>query len=393
MKKVLFYLSLSVCVIVPFSNDIFVSAIPEMSQFFHTNRIPLIISIFLLGLALSQPFYGPLSDRYGRKPVLLIGLIIFTLSSLAIVLTDSFPILVAARFVQALGACSAIVSALAIIRDACKPEEIVKATAIVMALIGVCPAIAPLLGSYFTTHWGWRSNFIYMLILGVFFTFIILFSFKETIANKNMDAHKIKHIGKNYLELLQKKALLNYCITSGFSYGALFSYFALSALFIIEQFKFSIIQYGWIVALNAVAIILMSIFAPKMARKITLAKTVFIGSLVLISGGIIMAATNYFFDPTIYSFMLPMFLCTLGIGTIRPTASGGAMSESPKKIAGSAAALFNFTSFAGGAIATTIASLLARTPYRFGLFIVILGIFAAYFSAKNLKSGKVVLNE
>jgi DHA1 family bicyclomycin/chloramphenicol resistance-like MFS transporter len=130
----------------------------------------------------------------------------------------------------------------------------------------------------------------------------------------------------------------------------------------------------------------MSIYAPKMALRISLPKTVFIGALILVVGGASMAALNYFFHPTLYSFMLPMFVCTLGIGTIRPTASGGAMSEAPKKVAGSAAALFNFTSFAGGAISTAIASVWARTPYKLGIFIFILGVFAVYFSAKNTKT-------
>ena len=166
MQKKILWLCLTVVGIVPFSNDIFVSALPQIRAAFATTHSGLILSVFLAGLALAQPIYGPLSDHYGRKPILIIGLLIFLIGSALAAFSNNFTLLISGRFIQALGACSTIISALAIVRDTQSHTKLVSMIGTLMAVIGVCPAVAPLVGSYLTQYIGWRGSFYFLFLLG-----------------------------------------------------------------------------------------------------------------------------------------------------------------------------------------------------------------------------------
>lgn len=373
---IIFLIILSVCLVVPFSIDIFISGFPAMSRYFPGANVSLILSVALLGLAVAQPIYGPLLDRFGRRPVLMVGLWIYTIASAQVMLTNSFTLLLIGRVIQALGACSAIISVFAIARDSYHEEKLIKATSLIMAMIGVSPAIAPLIGSLLNTLWGWRSSFIFLFIIGVFYALLVQIFFKETLLNKNHKALVFKNIFSNYLLLAKTPGFLMYCLTSGFSYSVLFSYLSLSSLFIIEQLHFNLINYGIIVAINALAIVVVAIFAPQLAKILSLSFTIKLGLSIIFFGGFLMWGVNLYFPTNIYTFMLPMFITTIGIGLIRPTASASALQLSPRQIAGSASAFFSFVSFIAGSIATTISAKLIYHVSSFGLFIMIMAISA-----------------
>lgn len=364
---------LSVCVIVPLTNDIFISGIPAMKQVFVGNNISLVLSFSLLGLALGQLFYGPLSDRFGRKPILLTGLVVYILASAQVMTANSFAALLAGRLFQAIGACSATISALAIARDTCEHHELVGATSLIMAIMGVGPALAPLIGSFLNHTWGWRASFEFLFILGCCYFIWVAIFFKETHINKNKDALLFKNIWKNYLHLWQQPQFLRNCLTSGFSYGVLFSYIGLAPFFIIEQLHFSVLSFGIIVAINAIAIIITAAFIPTFVTRYSLQAMTRTGLATIFSGGVMMWLLNIFYAMNIYTLMIPIFFTTIGIGMIRPTASAGAMQHVQRNLAGSAASLFNLISFVSGTIAITFATKFIQNEVNFGLYIGALG--------------------
>lgn len=394
--KFFFIIALSVCLAVPLTNDIFISGMPEMKKFFTGDNISLVLSIFLLGLAVSQPFYGPLLDRFGRKPVLLAGLIIYTIASAIVMLSHSFSILLIGRFIQAVGICSAITSALAIARDTCQNEELIKSTSLIMALMAVGPATAPLIGSFVNHVWGWRASFYFLFILGCFYTVWIGCFLKETHLNKNMQALEFVHIFKTYFSFLTKPDFLIFCIVTGFSYGVLFSYLSLSSLFIIEQMHYSLISFGVIVATNALAIIFMAIAIPKVSKRFSFERITQFGLALILIGGVTMWLSNNYIAKNIYTFMIPIFITTLGIGAIRPTASAGAMQLVKSNIAGSAAAFFNIFSFVSGIVAISATTKLVHDVPGFGVFMACMGvsallIFNLFFRVVQVKNAKVQL--
>ena len=376
----LFILCLTVVVIVPFSNDIFISAFPVMTKVFNTEHIGMVISVFLTGLALAQPVYGPLSDRFGRKPVLLAGLLIYLLGSTSSLLVHNFHIFLLARFIQAVGACSTIISAIAMLRDTLKGQQLIRSMGVLMAIIGVCPAVAPLLGAVLTNWLGWQGGFIFIWLLGVLYLILIAACFRETNLHKNIHALKWRHIFYNYLSLFKDAAYRNYCIISGLSYGTLFTYFALSSIYIIKLFSFSLLSFGLILFANGIIILFSSLFIPRLAGRIGLPKACLFGTSFLVTGALLMLLCNLIFGANIYTYMLPMSVITLGVGFIRPTASAGAMSQAKKTLAGSAAAGFNFMSFVGGALCSAFGGFLIAAPIYFSIFALFLGLLAVLFA-------------
>lgn len=371
-NKFIFNAILSVCIIVPFSNDIFISGFVEMKNYFDTANISLVLSVFFFGLAVSQPIYGPLLDRFGRRPVLLMGLWIFTLASAQVMLTHSFILLLIGRFFQALGVCSASVSVYAITRDIHAKEQLVRATSLITAVICVGPAIAPLLGSLINIFFDWRAAFICLFVLGVFFATLIQLFFKETHLNKNMDALVLKNIVWNYLGLVKQQNFLEYCILRGVAYGIFFTYFSLSPLFLMQRMHFGIISYGIILAINGLFMIFTISFIPKIIKAISLEKTIYLGFVIITGGGFVMWLLAVLIFGSFYTFMFPMLVVTIGIGMILPSAGSGAMQLSDKKNAGSAAALINSISFFFGSFATFVFPRIIHHIDEFGLFVAII---------------------
>ncbi len=376
MSKLTILMVLSVCIITPFANDIFIASFPSMQLAFHSDKITLIMTSFMLGLAISQLFYGPLLDRFGRKVVLLGGLVIYCIASAFILFSGNILMLLIVRFFQGVGVCSTIVSAMAIARDVYKKEELVKAMAMIMAIIGVCPVLAPLFGSFLQNSFGWRASFVLLLVLGIVYFFVVLFLYKESIKEKNMHALKLSMLYKNYISLLQKKAFTGYILVSACSYGVLFSYAAASSILIIKHFHYSVMSYGILFALNASAIVLMSILTPRLSARYGISRMVVIGCVFILLGALFAILMGVLIGENIYTLMLPMWIATIGIGMIRPSASAGAIALAEHKITGSAAALFNFSSFVGGSISTYLVANFTLTVVNYGIFAFIIACIA-----------------
>ena len=374
MYAYLFALILTTCLVIPFSIDIFLSGLPAIAAHFPGQDVSLVLSVALIAFALVQPFYGPLFDRFGRRPVLITGLSIYTLASFQVMLSDHYSWLLVGRFFQAIGGCSATIGILAVVRDTYQGAQLLRVTSIIMAMIGVSPTLAPLLGSILNNQWGWRASFVFLFILGAFFLCLISLFFKESLLVKNKNALGFKNIFGNYALLAKLPGFLMYSIAGGIAFSVLFSYFSLSSFILIEHLHVSLITYGLLVAANALALIIMALIAPRLHRYFSL-NTLMHGSfLIMLAGGALMWLLNTFNTPTPATFMIPMFLATLGIGLVRPVSSTGIMHLAPSHLTGSTSALFNFIAFMMGALSCTISSLYIHSTPHLGLSIIVLSL-------------------
>ncbi len=371
---VIFALILSTCLVIPFSIDIFLSGLPAIAAHFPGVHVSLVLSIALLAFALAQPFYGPLFDRFGRRPVLISGLWIYTLASAAVMLSDSYHGLLVGRFFQAIGGCSTTIGIIAVVRDTYQGEQLLKVTSIIMAMIGISPTLAPLLGSVLNDAWGWRASFVFLFILGCFFLLLIQGFFKESLAHKNLHALGFKNIFINYHHLATQEFFLMYAIAGGIAFSVLFSYFSLSSLFLINQMHLSLVSYGLLVAVNAIALIGMALLAPWLHHRLSLRILQCSSFVLMLFGGVSMWAINAFYAATPLHFMLPMFITTIGIGLVRPVSSTGIMQLAPNHLIGSTSSLFNFIVFIMGAIASAFSPLIIDTVSDLGFFIVVLSL-------------------
>jgi DHA1 family bicyclomycin/chloramphenicol resistance-like MFS transporter len=392
MSNGLLWACLSVAAIVPLSTDMFIAGFPEMSRFFATNHIGWVISAFLIGNAVSQPFYGPLLDRFGRRPVILTGLFIFVLASAVTLFAHNYWLFLLARFAQALGGCSTMAGSFAIIHDTKHHDHhgLVAAMGGLMALIGVCPAVSPLIGSVLVSLMDWHLVFYVLFGLGCLFFLWTAFALPETQAEKNLSAHKLQHVWHNYRTVFSCKSYVLYCFISALSYGTIFAYLTVASLFIIRDFHYPAMMLGWVSLVLGVIIFVCSIYVPRLVKRISLAKAAFIGVLFILLGAIVMLLVSIIWGSTFYTFVGPILISVIGVGFIRPVASAGSLLGVDKKIIGSASSGFNFVSFIGGAIVTAAVGHFSQAVPPFAGFLLVLALLAlvlAFFNRKHVVAG------
>ena len=244
------------------------------------------------------------------------------------------------------------------------------------------------MGALLTAHLGWRSNFTFLLILGLSYLFIISVCFRETHLEKNK--LKFSDIVSNYLMLFKNSHYRHYTMVSGLSYGALFAYFSVAGVYLMSMLGFATVTFGWIVFINALIIVIGSIIVPKLSLRVGLKRSLIAGISFIFSGGLLMWLLINFWVFNVYTFMLPMAVVTLGVAFIRPTASAGAMQQAEKGLAGTAASGFNCISFIGGSICSGFSAYLIHSPARYGLFVMVLATIAfasLLFNCKKQEAG------
>lgn len=388
--KSVLMLMLTVCMLVPFGMDVFLAGLPQIQQVFSVGNVGTMLSAYLLGLALGQLFYGPLYDYFGRKPVLLVGLLIYLIGVVIVLLSPTYKLLLIGRFIQAIGACSAAVAAMAIVRDSFPHKEVAKYIAVVFGIIAVCPVLSPVIGSYLQAHFGWKGSFVLLLVFSVFYLGVTLFLFKESMLEKNKHALHVKKMVGNYVRFMRHREYFCFTMISCFSYAALFSYVSVASLVYIKLLGFGVEAFGWLFLSNTVVILIMNFAAPTLSGKFGLKTVLLLGVALLVLGVALLVVLINTLGFSLLTFMIGILVMLGGVGMIRPTAAAGAMHIFPKKVAGSASALFLFFSFIGGMVCTSVSGyLISLSVNDFLNLLAVLSVFAVIVSLILLIKPKV----
>ena len=210
----------------PLSTDLYLPSLPSLARYFAVgvDDIQLTLSVFLVGLATAQLVYGPLSDRFGRRPVLLVGLAIYVVASVVCMLAPSVPVLVVARFVQAVGACVGPVLGRAVVRDVYGREGAARVLAYMSAAMALAPAIGPILGGFLEEWFGWRINFLALVIYGSGGLVLAWRLLPETNKAPDLQAAQPIRILLGYRGLLNHRAYLGYVLCCAFAYSGIFAF-------------------------------------------------------------------------------------------------------------------------------------------------------------------------
>ena len=237
----------------PLSIDMYLPAFPLIEREFGANGVERTMASYMIGIAIGQLFYGPISDRFGRKPPLYAGFFLFSLGALGCMLAPNMPMLIAARVVQALGGCAGIVIARAVVRDRCQPHEAARAFSTLMLIVSLGPIIAPTLGGWFITWLGWRWVFAFQSLVG-----LVLMAAMHIVLSESRDpAHVVpldlRNVLAGYGRLLGDRPFIGYTLIGAFGMGAGFSYVAGSPTILIPTYDLTPQQFGWILGLNGVA--------------------------------------------------------------------------------------------------------------------------------------------
>ncbi|MES3036438.1 MAG: multidrug effflux MFS transporter [Bdellovibrionota bacterium] len=344
----------------PFSIDMYLPAFQTIASDFNTTvaAISLSLSSYFIGLSGGQLFYGPLLDRFGRKKPLYVGLAIYILASLLCLVAKTTEGLIAWRFVQAIGGCAAGVASMAMVRDLFTMKESAKVYSLLILILGASPLLAPTIGGYLSTAFGWHSVFIVLAGMGVLLTLAIRFLLSESHQPDPTVSLKFKPIFKNYLAIIKNAQFYTYVFASSIAFSGLFVYLAGSTVIFLEHYAVNAQQYGWIFAAIAAGIIGSSQFNVLFLRRFSNEQLMLYGlcSQVLVITVFYLGTKLGIFNLVGTVAMFFLFMCCFGV--ISPNA--GALALAPfSKNAGSASALMGFLQMGCGALASASIGILS----------------------------------
>lgn len=326
----------------PMSTDFYLPSLPSLVDYFATDvaSVQLTLSVFLVGFAVGQLFYGPLSDRYGRRPVMLAGVVIFTLASVACMLATSVEMLIAARLVQAIGACAGPVLGRAVVRDVYGREGAARMLALISAAMALAPLIGPIIAGYLTVWFGWQSNFLVLTLYGLLVLFGILAALDETNAHRG-EVTSLAQMLRNYRAILHNRVWLGYVLCNSATYTGLFAFISGSSFVFIEVLGLPPHLFGACFATAVTGYIAGTMFSARMVMRSGIEPMVLSGAAICALGGLAMAGLALGGVQTVWSVLGPMMLFCAGVGLVMPNSMAGAIGPFPT-MAGAASALLGF---------------------------------------------------
>lgn len=262
--------------------DMYLPAFPAVAEAFAAapGEVQHTLSVFLVGLALGQGLYGPLLDRYGRRLPLLVGTLVFVAGSVMAALAPSLPWLLAARFLQALGAAAGLVAPRAIVTDVCNLATSARIFSLLMQVMMIAPIVAPLLGGYLLAHGGWRFIFWTLAAVALACAVSIVRIVPETLAPARRVPLHAGSIVRAYLRQCRNGPFMAYTLSGGFVLGALFVYISGSPFVVITHFGLSPTQFSYFFAANAVGLVVAGQLNNMLLKRLSGQRVLFIGLVV-----------------------------------------------------------------------------------------------------------------
>ncbi len=372
------------------STDLYTPSLPYLTDYFSTTPelVKLTISLNLIVFGFAQLIYGPISDRFGRRPVFLGSIILFVAASIACGYARSIDQLLIARIFQGFFAAAEAVMCLAVFKDLFTEKEQVKGFAVYGMAIALAPAVAPILGGYVHVLLGWQYNFFLTAAVGLLTAILIYLMLPESTA-PDPHALKLKSVLKNYLSLFSNKTFVIYSGLSGVALGLVYSFVTAAPFILISYFDVETQHFGYYQAVIVVAFFFGSMLATRLADFWLSLHVLNLGLLVTVVGASIVVGLVFIGGLSPNSLAFAYLFIAFGIGPVLAVAPSKAMSAIEKS-AGSAAAAFGCIEIGlSGFFAAMVSVFHDDTPDPFGVVIgltalsaIALGVIANRMDAK-----------
>lgn len=324
----------------PLSTDFYLPSLPEIVRVMATDvsGAQATLSAFLFGFAAGQIVWGPLSDRLGRRPVLIAGLCLFGVTTLACAFAPSIEALIGARFAQALGASGPIVLGRAMVRDLYEGPRAGRELARMGTIMGLVPAVAPVLGGVLQTAFGWRSTFLASLLFALAILAVVVTMLPETLRQRSPERFSLLAIIRGFRLLLQNRAYRIYVALTALAYAGLFAFISGSSFVLMGVYGLSAPAYGLSFGFCVLGYILGTIIAQRLVGRRGLDGVIALGVACLAGGGLAMllGVATGLGGPL--GVVVPMALYACGVGLTMPQAQASAMMPFPDR-AGAASSL------------------------------------------------------
>ncbi len=339
----------------PMSIDMYLPALPAIARSFGAplGEAQLTLSAFLAGLALGQFFYGPASDRWGRRPPMLFGVSLYVAASVVCALAPSIQVLMAARFVQALGGCAGTVIVRAAVRDRYNARDSARVLSLLMLVMGLAPIVAPFFGAALLVVGDWRAIFWVLFGFGLVMTGVTLFGLRETRSAETEAQARTEHPLRGYLNLLRRPRLWGYMLSGAFNSAALFGYVAAAPGLIMNHYGIPAGRFVWVFGANAGSMIVMSQVNAQLLRRLgpdQILKRFRPLSLVAATAMLIGAITGF---GGVWGVLVPLFFVFASFGFIGANTMALGLDLDPLRV-GSASALIGGVQFAVAALMSAL---------------------------------------
>ena len=349
--RVIVFLSLLLG-IQPITTDLYLPALPALTEGFGAamSQAQLTLTALLLAFGVSQLFWGPLSDRFGRRPLLLIGLAAYVVAALASTMAPTMAALIACRAAQGAAMGAAVMCARALVRDLYAPLQGARMMSKGLTGLGVIACLSAPLGgllsdisdiSGFSNLSGWRMALMAPAVFGILCLGLVALRFEETLAQRNPQALQPAVLLRTWWRILRNPTFLAYSALATSSYGGLFTFLAASSFVFIQVLGFSKTRYGLVMFSMSLVYIAGTVLCRRLLVRCGLRRAVALAAVLTVSGGTLMGLLAMAGVRSAWAIMLPFYLFMLGHGVHQPCSQSGAVGPFPQA-AGAASALNGF---------------------------------------------------
>jgi DHA1 family bicyclomycin/chloramphenicol resistance-like MFS transporter len=330
--------------------DTYLPSMPSIGREFAVGPLAVqqTLSVFLFTFAFMMLFYGTLSDSFGRRPVILVSLTIYTLASAGAAMAPSFGFLLACRALQGLAAGAGSVVGQAIVQDRFSGAQAQKMMSHIMMVFGLAPAIAPILGGWLQVAFGWRSTFIFLAVFGALMVLLCWKLLPESLPQEKRHAFHGGAIARNYMKVLSHPRFLLLSLAVGMAFGGLSLYIGSAANFVMEILHLPETAFGWMFIPLISGIVIGSAWGGKRAATMSGPRLKWLGFGVMALACVLNVGYTAFFTPEVPWAVLPLMVYTFGLAVATPAIQISALSLFPdnRGLASSMLAFIQMMSFA-----------------------------------------------
>ena len=349
-RSFLYTIAVSLFVYGWLSVNIYLPVLPELEKVLDIGRstASLTVTVFLMGFSVTQLVWGPLSDRFGRKPVLLCGLAISVTGAALTATANSIELFMAARIIESVGIGVAPVLARSVLTDSLDRDHVSIAMAYVAIVVAIVPAVAPIVGGYLNLLWSWRSIFLFIAAYGALIVMTCALRLPETIGSRNLALKAAAVVGE-YREILSHREYLGYVGSYAIAFGSLIGYYAAAPYIFVRALGYTPHEYGYLLLVNVGFYVLGAWVSRILIPKVGTVLPIVFAMITFATTSIIFVTLELFGSLSTLSVLLPMCIFIFGSGLVSPAANTGAMTLFRDK-AGASTAILGFSIAVGGAV-------------------------------------------
>jgi len=335
----------------PMSTDMYLPSLPALVADFRTDvpTVQLTLSAFLVAFAVSMLAYGPLSDRFGRRPVLLGAIAVYVVASIACALAPTIEWLIGARVLQAVGCCAGPVLGRAVVRDVYGRERAASVLSYMGTAMALAPAIGPIAGGWLQVAYGWQATFWVLTAFSGLALVGVLTLLDETNANRNPHATSVRGLVLSYRSLLSHRGYIGYVATISACYSVIFCFISGSSFVLIEVIGLSADLYGMCFATMVIGYMSGTFASGRLGKRFGIDRLILTGATISTAAGLAMAGFAWAGEATVATVVIPQVIAMLGVGLVFPNCQAGAIGPFPT-MAGAASSLLGFSQMGVAAV-------------------------------------------